>query len=226
MKPFCGYNMGDYFQHWFNMATGSAPGPAHLLRELVPQEPRGKWLWPGYRDNSRVLKWMCDRVSGKVGARKTPIGLLPKEGELDLTGLSLPAQDLAELLRVERTGVQGRGPRHRKTPQPVRRPSARTPQRSAQLLCSVGIEAETGLYFHKGGARGRTEKRSLAHNQFFCSLGFSLEEFGSSGSAGLSFSSQLPAVPPQKEACEKIASEARLGETIFLANLSGTGPTR
>ena len=102
MKPFCGYNMGDYFQHWFNMGDRiGSRAPRIFYVNWFRKSPGGKWLWPGYRDNSRVLKWMCERVSGKVGARKTPIGLLPKEGELDLTGLSLPAQDLAELLRVD-----------------------------------------------------------------------------------------------------------------------------
>jgi phosphoenolpyruvate carboxykinase (GTP) len=102
MKPFCGYNMGDYFQHWFNMGDKiGSKAPRIFYVNWFRKSPEGKWLWPGYGDNSRVLKWMCDRVGGKVGARKTPIGLLPKEGDLDLTGLSIPAQDLAELLRVD-----------------------------------------------------------------------------------------------------------------------------
>ena len=65
------------------------------------KSPEGKWLWPGFGDNSRVLKWMCERVEGKVGAVETPIGLMPKEGDLDLTGLAIPAADLKELLRVD-----------------------------------------------------------------------------------------------------------------------------
>jgi phosphoenolpyruvate carboxykinase (GTP) len=102
MKPFCGYNMGDYFQHWFNMGDKiGSKAPRIFYVNWFRKSPEGKWLWPGYGDNSRVLKWMCDRVGGKVGARKTPIGLLPKEGDLDLTGLSIPAQDLAELLHVD-----------------------------------------------------------------------------------------------------------------------------
>jgi phosphoenolpyruvate carboxykinase (GTP) len=63
--------------------------------------PEGRWLWPGYGDNSRVLKWMCDRVEGKVGAKETPIGLLPFEQDLDLTGLDILPEDIAELLRVD-----------------------------------------------------------------------------------------------------------------------------
>jgi len=102
MKPFCGYNMGDYFQHWFDMGDRiGSKAPRIFYVNWFRKSSEGKWLWPGYRDNSRVLKWMCDRVSGKVGARSTPIGLMPKEGDLELTGLSLPGQDLAELLRVD-----------------------------------------------------------------------------------------------------------------------------
>jgi phosphoenolpyruvate carboxykinase (GTP) len=102
MTPFCGYNMGDYFQHWFAMGDKlGAKAPRIFYVNWFRKSPAGKWLWPGYSENSRVLKWMCDRVSGKVGARETPIGLMPREGELDLTGLSIPAQDVAELMRVD-----------------------------------------------------------------------------------------------------------------------------
>jgi phosphoenolpyruvate carboxykinase (GTP) len=102
MTPFCGYNMGDYFQHWFAMGDKlGAKAPRIFYVNWFRKSPAGKWLWPGYSENSRVLKWMCDRVSGKVGARETPIGLMPQEGDLDLTGLSIPAQDLAELMRVD-----------------------------------------------------------------------------------------------------------------------------
>jgi phosphoenolpyruvate carboxykinase (GTP) len=65
------------------------------------KSPEGKWLWPGFGDNSRVLKWMCERVEGKVGALETPIGFMPKERDLDLSGLAIPAVDLKELLRVD-----------------------------------------------------------------------------------------------------------------------------
>ncbi len=61
----------------------------------------GRWLWPGFGENSRVLKWMCDRVEGKVDAVKTPIGLLPKKENLDLKGLSISATDMEELLKVD-----------------------------------------------------------------------------------------------------------------------------
>jgi len=102
MQPFCGYNMADYFSHWFEMGD--------LLCENAPRifyvnwfrkSSDGQWLWPGYGENARVLKWMCERVDGKVGARNTPIGYLPNPEDLDLAGLSLPAGNLAELLKVD-----------------------------------------------------------------------------------------------------------------------------
>ncbi len=102
MKPFCGYNMGDYFQHWFDMGDQlGAKAPRIFYVNWFRKSPEGKWLWPGYSENSRVLKWMCDRVSGKTEGRRTPIGILPKDGELDLKGLSISAPDLAELMKVD-----------------------------------------------------------------------------------------------------------------------------
>jgi phosphoenolpyruvate carboxykinase (GTP) len=61
----------------------------------------GRWLWPGFGENSRVLKWMCERVDGKAGARETAIGYMPSAEDLDLTGLNVPAEDMKELLRVD-----------------------------------------------------------------------------------------------------------------------------
>jgi phosphoenolpyruvate carboxykinase (GTP) len=101
MKPFCGYNMGDYFRHWFEMGE--------RLGEKVPRifyvnwfrkSQDGKFLWPGFSDNSRVLKWMCERVDGKVEAKESPIGLLPKEGDLDLEGLEISPDGINELMSV------------------------------------------------------------------------------------------------------------------------------
>ncbi|HOX06505.1 MAG TPA: phosphoenolpyruvate carboxykinase (GTP), partial [Planctomycetota bacterium] len=108
MLPFCGYHIGDYWQHWFNMGDklgGKAPRIFYV--NWFRKSPEGKWLWPGYGDNSRVLKWMCERVEGKVGARETPIGLLPKDGDLDLSGLKLPAADVAELMKVDAEAWKG-----------------------------------------------------------------------------------------------------------------------
>ncbi len=102
MTPFCGYNMADYMQHWLDMGDrmGSS-APRIFYVNWFRKSPEGKWLWPGFGDNSRVLKWMCERVEGKIEGRKTPIGLLPKDGDLDLTGLSIPPQNVKELLKVD-----------------------------------------------------------------------------------------------------------------------------
>src|SRR5208283_2874960 len=102
MKPFCGYNMGDYFGHW--LAMGDRLGnkaPRVFYVNWFRKSGSGKFLWPGFSDNSRVLKWMCERVEGKVGAGKTPIGLLPNEGDIDLNGLSLPPEDMKELMGID-----------------------------------------------------------------------------------------------------------------------------
>jgi phosphoenolpyruvate carboxykinase (GTP) len=102
MQPFCGYHMGDYFQHWLTMGDRfGAHAPRIFYVNWFRKSPEGKWLWPGFGDNSRVLKWMCERIEGKVGAVETPIGLMPREGDIDLAGLAVPAADLKELQRVD-----------------------------------------------------------------------------------------------------------------------------
>ena len=102
MTPFCGYNMGDYFQHWFNMGDRLGDkAPKIFYVNWFRKAPDGHWLWPGFGDNIRALKWMCERIDGKAGARKTAIGYLPNPTDLDLTGLKIPAADLDELLKVD-----------------------------------------------------------------------------------------------------------------------------
>jgi len=102
MKPFLAYHMGDYFQHW--LAVGDrlgAKAPRIFYVNWFRKSPEGKFLWPGFSDNSRVLKWMCERVDNKIGARETPIGLMPKEGDLDLTGLAVPPENMKFLMDVD-----------------------------------------------------------------------------------------------------------------------------
>ncbi len=102
MLPFCGYNMGDYFQHWFDMGDRlGAKRPKIFYVNWFRKNDGGQWLWPGYGENSRVLKWMCQRVDGEIGAKATPIGLVPEPKDLDLTGLPVSAHDLKELLTVD-----------------------------------------------------------------------------------------------------------------------------
>jgi phosphoenolpyruvate carboxykinase (GTP) len=102
MKPFLGYHMGDYFQHWLAMGDRlGAKAPRIFYVNWFRKSPEGRFLWPGFSDNSRVLKWMCERVDGKVGARETPIGLMPKDGDLDLAGLDIPSETMKALMAID-----------------------------------------------------------------------------------------------------------------------------
>ena len=106
MLPFCGYNMGDYFQHWLDMETNN-PGaklPKIFYVNWFRRGADGHFLWPGYGDNSRVLKWIFERCDGKGAAKETEIGFLPEEGALDLSGLNIPAEDQKILLSVDKEG--------------------------------------------------------------------------------------------------------------------------
>jgi phosphoenolpyruvate carboxykinase (GTP) len=106
MLPFCGYNMGDYFAHWLRIGAQAAPAklPRIYYVNWFRQDENGKFLWPGYGENSRVLKWIFERANGTARAEDTPIGRLPERGELDMTGLNLPAANLEKLLRVDIEG--------------------------------------------------------------------------------------------------------------------------
>ncbi|MDR6531101.1 phosphoenolpyruvate carboxykinase (GTP) [Caulobacter rhizosphaerae] len=103
MLPFCGYNMGDYFNHW--LKVGAAADPVRLPRiyfvNWFRKDERGKFVWPGYGENSRVLKWIVDRLEGEAGAVDSPIGRLPVRDDLDLTGLDLTDAQLDLLLTVD-----------------------------------------------------------------------------------------------------------------------------
>jgi phosphoenolpyruvate carboxykinase (GTP) len=107
MTPFIGYHAGDYMQNWFDMGEKLGDkAPRCFYVNWFRKSEDGKWLWPGFGDNSRVLKWMCDRVEGKVGARETPIGLMPIDGELTLDGLDIPAKDWEALTSVDKEGYR------------------------------------------------------------------------------------------------------------------------
>jgi len=106
MLPFCGYHMGDYFAHWLKI--GAQSGPSKLPRiyyvNWFRQDENGKMIWPGYGENSRVLKWVFERCEGKAHAVETPIGRLPAPSDLDVRGLNLPSADLSKLLSVDVDG--------------------------------------------------------------------------------------------------------------------------
>ena len=102
MLPFIGYNVGDYLQHWLDVGAASTEDklPKIFYVNWFRKDKDGKWLWPGNGENSRVLKWICERVSGEGEAVKTPIGYMPTENAIDTAGLDVSADDMAELLKV------------------------------------------------------------------------------------------------------------------------------
>jgi phosphoenolpyruvate carboxykinase (GTP) len=104
MLPFCGYNMGDYFGHWLALGA-SAPDPAKLPKlfyvNWFRKDASGRFVWPGFGENSRVLKWIIQRLSGDAEAVETPIGNLPAPGSLDLDGVEVTEADLELLLTVD-----------------------------------------------------------------------------------------------------------------------------
>jgi phosphoenolpyruvate carboxykinase (GTP) len=101
MLPFCGYNMADYFTHWLSMQPRLARPPRLFRVNWFRRDADGRFLWPGYGDNVRVLKWMIERIRGGGGAEETPIGFVPAEGALDLTGLDVTPARLREALRCD-----------------------------------------------------------------------------------------------------------------------------
>jgi phosphoenolpyruvate carboxykinase (GTP) len=101
MLPFCGYNFADYWQHWLNIGAKLANPPKIYHVNWFRRDAAGKFLWPGYGENLRVLEWMLGRVSGKVGANETAIGNLPRPQDLNTRGLDIGDADLQALLSVE-----------------------------------------------------------------------------------------------------------------------------
>ena len=106
MLPFCGYNMADYFAHWLKIGkhADSTKLPKIFFVNWFRRDEDGRFMWPGYGENSRVLKWVFERVDGKSSAHQTPIGLLPSPDAIDTTSLDIAADDLAALLSVDTAG--------------------------------------------------------------------------------------------------------------------------
>ncbi len=111
MLPFCGYNMADYFQHWINVAaTNSERMPRIFMVNWFRKDADGKFLWPGYGENSRVLEWVFRRCDGEGQTVETPIGLVPAKGELALDGLDISDEAMDALLTVEDDKVKAQLP--------------------------------------------------------------------------------------------------------------------
>ena len=106
MLPFCGYNMADYFSHWLSVGskTSAAKLPQIFFVNWFRRDNDGRFLWPGYGENSRVLKWIFERLEGKADARKTAIGFLPASDSLDTDGLSINTADLEAITSLDTDG--------------------------------------------------------------------------------------------------------------------------
>jgi phosphoenolpyruvate carboxykinase (GTP) len=106
MLPFCGYNMGDYFSHWLKVGNQLRRPPKMFFVNWFKKDRNGNFIWPGFRDNSRVIKWMVDRIKGRVSAKETPIGLMPHLADLDMEGLRLPMETMDKLFEIDGTEWQ------------------------------------------------------------------------------------------------------------------------
>jgi len=106
MLPFCGYNMADYFSHWLSIGekTSAKKLPQIFFVNWFRRDNDGRFLWPGYGENSRVLKWIFERIDGTAAAHKTAIGFLPESSSLDVSGLKVGDEDLRQLLSLDAPG--------------------------------------------------------------------------------------------------------------------------
>ncbi len=103
MLPFCGYNMADYWQHWFEMGDKLGDkAPKVFYVNWFRKSSEGKFMWPGFGDNSRVLKWMCERIENKASSNETPLGYMPLVKDLDLSNLDISESTINELLKVDK----------------------------------------------------------------------------------------------------------------------------
>jgi phosphoenolpyruvate carboxykinase (GTP) len=102
MLPFCGYDMGDYFAHWLRIRDRLKNPPPIFMVNWFRKDADGKFLWPGYGENMRVLQWVLARAHGEAGARETVVGAVPREGDLDLGGLDLSPERVALAMAVDR----------------------------------------------------------------------------------------------------------------------------
>jgi phosphoenolpyruvate carboxykinase (GTP) len=104
MLPFCGYNMGDYFGHWLRMGQRISKPPEIFRVNWFRMNEEGKFLWPGFGENLRVLRWVIGRVYGEIGAAETPIGHVPHPTGIDVSGLDVSPEALKEMFAIDRLG--------------------------------------------------------------------------------------------------------------------------
>jgi phosphoenolpyruvate carboxykinase (GTP) len=102
MLPFCGYNMADYFGHWLKMQKKVKTVPAIFHVNWFRKSADGKFLWPGFGENTRVLKWIVERVNGRAAAIETPIGLVPQYSDLDWSGAKFSKEEFEQVMSFDR----------------------------------------------------------------------------------------------------------------------------
>jgi len=163
MLPFCGYHMGDYFAHW--LRVGEAKGaklPKIFFVNWFRKNSEGKFVWPGFGENSRVLKWVAQRLDGKADARQTAIGLVPTKDSLDLSGIKISDEALDTLLGVDLDVWEEEAAL---IPDHYEKFGARLPQRLwdeyAALIERLG-EARSGKPMKAAAARGPNAARATA----------------------------------------------------------------
>jgi phosphoenolpyruvate carboxykinase (GTP) len=101
MEPFCGYDFADYWTHWLSFEGRVKHLPKVFHVNWFGQDKNGKFLWPGFGDNLRVLSWIIDRCEGRAAAKETPIGFLPRPEDIDLSGLVLSDGALQQLMNID-----------------------------------------------------------------------------------------------------------------------------
>lgn len=102
MLPFCGYHMGDYFRHWINIQRDLSETPRIFNVNWFRKDEKGNWLWPGFSENMRPLRWIVERATGRAGAKETPLGWMPRFRDLDWRGLEISEEEFERLMHIDR----------------------------------------------------------------------------------------------------------------------------
>ncbi len=142
MLPFCGYHMGDYFEHWLNMGRRMTNPPKIFHVNWFRTDENGKFLWPGFGENLRVIEWILDRCRGEADAVKTPIGYVPTPDSLDLTGLDISRETLDKLFAVDRDDWYQETDEHRQLLPAVRQPVAQGAVGPARVAAAAAAGAD------------------------------------------------------------------------------------